>query len=308
MTEASTSPEPNPSPRNTDVVQAGALLRAARQQQGLHIAALAASIKVTPAKLEALESGRIDELPDATFARALALTICRVLKTDPAPVLALMPGAPPGSLARVDSGLNTPYRERSRRDDPAAWLPWRHPVLWLAGLLLVAAAAFVLVPNRSGLLPSLPTLDGATSPVMPPSGAGGPIPAAGSPLLQPADAASAVVVGGAVDAGTAAPLSVPVPVGAAGQATATTPAATPAAAGDTLVVRAMQATWVQATDGSGQTLMARLVPAGETVTLNPVLPVRLRIGNARGTELQFRGQPVDLSATGRDNIANITLP
>ena len=81
-----------------------------------------------------------------------------------------------------------------------------------------------------------------------------------------------------------------------------------AAADAALVLRAVQPTWVQAVDGSGQTLMARLVPAGETVALTPALPVRLRIGNAQGTELQFRGQPVDLSAAARDNIANITLP
>jgi cytoskeleton protein RodZ len=58
----------------------------------------------------------------------------------------------------------------------------------------------------------------------------------------------------------------------------------------------------------GQTLMARLVPAGETVALTPALPVRLKIGNAQGTELLFRGQPVNLATTTRDNIANITLP
>ena len=73
------------------------------------------------------------------------------------------------------------------------------------------------------------------------------------------------------------------------------------------MLRAVQATWVQATDSTGQTLMARLVPAGETVALTPALPVRLRIGNAKGTELLFRGQPVNLG-TARDNIANITLP
>ena len=54
--------------------------------------------------------------------------------------------------------------------------------------------------------------------------------------------------------------------------------------------------------------MARLVPAGETVALTPALPVRLRIGNAQGTELLFRGQPVNLSTSARDNIVNITLP
>ena len=69
---------------------AGALLRQARQAQGMHIAVLAAAIKVSQRKLEALEGDRLDELPDATFTRALAQTVCRTLKIDPAPVLALL--------------------------------------------------------------------------------------------------------------------------------------------------------------------------------------------------------------------------
>jgi cytoskeleton protein RodZ len=279
------------------------LLRAARQQQGLHIAALAAAIKVTPAKLEALEAGRLDALPDATFARALAKTVCRQLKTDPAPVLALLPGAPVGGLERVDSGLNTPFRERSSRDDASAWLPWRRPVLWVVVLLLAAAAAFVLVPAQPGLLPLAPQGDAAQQPVMPPSGAGGPTGWPDAPL-QPG-AASAPEIGSAVSAVAPAPLVDSVaPALPAMADSASAPAATADAA---LVLRAVQASWVQAVDGNGQTLMARLVPAGETVALSPALPVRLRIGNAQGTELQFRGQPVDLGKP-RDNIANITLP
>jgi cytoskeleton protein RodZ len=314
MTDTSASPESSRA-AGTDAVQAGALLRAARQQQGLHIAALAASIKVAPAKLEALESGRTQELPDATFTRALALTVCRVLKIDAAPVLALLPGAPPGSLERVDSGLNAPFRERAGRNDPAVWLPWRHPALWLAGVLVAAAVAFVLVPSQPGQLPALPALGSAAAPVMPPSGAGGPTPAAAPaavPLPTPADAASAVTVGMAPAAGPAAttppatPASAqPLPAPAVAVAAA---GATQAAADAALVLRAVQATWVQAVDGGGQTLMARLVPAGETVALTPALPVRLKIGNAQGTELLFRGQPVNLATTTRDNIANITLP
>lgn len=316
MTDTPTSPDASRSA--VDAVQAGALLRAARQQQGLHIAALAASIKVTPGKLEALESGRIQELPDATFTRALALTVCRVLKIDAAPVLALLPGAPPGSLERVDSGLNTPFRERASRGEPGAWLPWQHPVLWLAGLLLAAAAAFVLVPSQPGPLP-LP--DVAATPVMPPSGAGGPVPLS-EPAPAPAPAASAGN-GMATPSAPVAdrPASVP-PATAASAPLAAAPAnaalvtaapvtaaaASQPAADAMLVLRAVQPTWVQAVDAGGQTLMARLVPAGETVALTPALPVRLRIGNAQGTALQFRGQPVDLSAAARDNIANITLP
>ena len=56
MTDTSAIPDSDRA-AGVDAVQAGALLRAARQQKGLHNAALAASIKVTPAKLEALEAG-----------------------------------------------------------------------------------------------------------------------------------------------------------------------------------------------------------------------------------------------------------
>lgn len=283
---------------------AGAMLRAARQQQGLHIAALAAAIKVTPAKLEALEAGRYHELPDTTFARALAKTVCRVLKIDPEPVLAQMPGTPVSGLARVDGGLNTPFRERPGRVDPTLWAPWRHPVLWAVALLLVAAAAFVLVPTVSviGGAPALP--DAAPAPLMPPGGA-----ATLPPLAEP-EAAAQPEPAAADQAASAA-------VGPVGQAAATTAAAAagpaPAAAvasagGEALTLRAVQATWVQVVDGAGQTLMARLVPAGETVSLTAAPPLRLRIGNASGTELQFRGRPVDLKNLARDNIANITLP
>ena len=71
---------------------AGRLLREARERQGLHIAALAAAIKVAPKKLELLEADRFDALPDATFTRALAQTVCRALKIDPA---ATAPAPPP---------------------------------------------------------------------------------------------------------------------------------------------------------------------------------------------------------------------
>ena len=290
------------------------MLRAARQQQGLHIAALAASIKVTPAKLEALEAGRYHELPDTTFARALAKTVCRVLKIDPEPVLAQMPDTPDSGLARVDGGLNTPFRERPGRVDPTVWVPWRHPVLWAVALLLVAAAAFVLVPTVSVIGGASPFSDTAPAPVMPPSGAAALPLATDATTAAPLEAAEAASAAAgpkglaAVVPSTATATSTGIAAGSAA-ATQTAPAGVaPAAGGDALTLRAMQATWVQLSDGSGQTLMARLVPAGETVSLTAMPPLRLRIGNASGAELRFRGQLVDLKPVARDNIANITLP
>ena len=75
----------------------------------------------------------------------------------------------------------------------------------------------------------------------------------------------------------------------------------------TVHVRALQDTWVQAVDANKQTLLARMVPAGETVALSPAMPLRVRIGNVAGTELLLRGKPVDLSPGKRDNIVSLTL-
>ena len=285
---AAASPDTTPAPASG----AGGLLRAARQAQGLHIAALAAAIKVTPAKLEALEAGRFEQLPDMTFVRALALTVCRQLRIDPGPVLAQLPGAPVSRLERVDSGLNTPFRERPGHVDPAAWVPWRRPVPWLVLVLLVAAASFVLVPMRGAVLPAAQPAS-APQPVTPPS------PEASAPLVGAAPAPVVPVI-----ETVAVPASDTAHAASIGAASASAPLAS----ADLTVVRAVQDTWLQVTDAGGQVLTARLVPAGETVELAGALPLKLKIGNVRGTELRFRGQPVDLSAAARDNVANLTLP
>ena len=304
-------------PAVTEAASAGAMLRAARQQQGLHIAARAAAMKVPPARLEALEAGRYHELVDTTFARALAQAMCRALRIDPVPVMALLPGSSPDALGRVDGGLNTPFREHGGRGLPADWAPWRHPVLWLVALLLLAAAAFVLVPAGALRDPPVPA---AGAPVMPPDApASAPLGALAAPAVDAATAslptgsstgvpANAELVGAAaVSAITALPAA-----RAGGNLAAAAVAASAAVFGAgnavaTVQVRALNDTWIQAVDANQQTLLARMVPAGETVALSPAMPLRLRIGNVAGTELLLRGKPVDLSAGKRDNIVSLTL-
>ncbi len=125
---------------------AGRLLREARERQGLHIVALSAMIKVAPKKLELLEADRIDALPDATFARALAQTVCRALKIDAAPVLALLPVAG-HRLEQLGRSLNTPFRERPgalvQREGPTVA---SSPAFWITGLVLLAAVTVYLLP------------------------------------------------------------------------------------------------------------------------------------------------------------------
>lgn len=279
-----------------DAAQAGALLRAAREKQGMRLDALAMLIKVLPVKLEALEAGRIDELPDATFARALALAVCRALKIDSVPVLALMPGNRKSRLERVDEGLNTPFREHSGRlMDAQDWLPWQRPVSWLVALLLLAAAAFLLLPRSAGLD------DTSTTLIMPPADAAASAALPGTAGLA-AEAASAAAAEAPAAAAQTASAS------AAALAQTTTAVDATAISSDALSVRGLQATWVQVTDAKGRNLLARVVAQGESVVVEGVLPLKLRIGNVVGTELSFRGKPVDLSAANSNNLASLSLP
>jgi len=77
------------------------LLRRAREAAGMHVAAVAVSLKVPVRKLEALENDRLPkELGDPVFIRGLASSVCRSLKVDPQPVLERLPRHPRHGLVR----------------------------------------------------------------------------------------------------------------------------------------------------------------------------------------------------------------
>lgn len=268
---------------------AGQLMRAERERQGMHIAALAAAMKVPQAKLEALEADRLGDLPDATFARALAQSVCRSLKIDPAPVLARLPATRPVTLERVADGLNMPFRERPNRTDPVDWIPWRQPLFWAVVGLLVGAGLLVVWPQgwlqgvaRSGLLPS--------------SGqAAQPVADKSSPL--PPELVASAMAGTSVER---------IELPAATIASAVTGAAVAVSPTGTRV-RAIEQTWVQVTDAAGVVVFARLLTAGELIDLDAQAAARIRLGNARGSELTWRGQVVDLASSTRDNVATVEL-
>lgn len=327
---------------------AGNLLRQARERQGLHIAALAAAIKVAPRKLDSLENDRWDELPDATFTRALAQTVCRTLEIDPVPVLALLPSTDPGLLDTVSGSLNAPFSSRDARTGAAGAAAVR-PMALGGLLLLVAAIGVYLMPSdlwTEAERISLPAgvsapvaavasaaLDAASQALMTaeaaassasaaaaePSVAGG---AVALPALAPAvtSATASLVVASASQALADRPLPAaavqsvalvqPTAAAAAAAAIPAVAASTPvrAATGEgPAKLRALQPSWVSARDANGNVLLSRLLGTGETVSVGGSLPLSLTIGNAAGTELDFRGQKVDLTSRTRDNVARLEL-
>jgi cytoskeleton protein RodZ len=280
---------------------AGAMLRAARERQGLHIAALAAAIKVSPRKLDALENDRWHELPDATFTRALAQTVCRTLKIDARPVLDKLPAAATVALEPAEAGLNTPFRDRPGREEPGLAVAAIKPMIWGAAVLMVAAVAVYFLPP--GLFDrASPAPVTAPTPAAPPSA---PAVAAAPAASEPAPAASEAAASAPVSSGETV---FSAPVAAAEPASA---ASTPAAAAPVsglVQLRTSEASWIEVRDGRGAVLLSRNVLPGEAVGLDGVRPFSVVIGNASVTQLVYRGQAIDLVPRTRDNVARFELP
>lgn len=286
--------------RTSQASSAGAWLRNARQQRGLHIAALAVMLKVPQAKLEALEADRFDELPDATFARALATAMCRALKVDPAPVLALLPRT--GQAFDVRPGLNQPFRERGGPVDGGALAVLKRPVVWGLALLLLAAAAVYWIP--AGWLPER----GETTAAAP--AASGTVAAASAPVVEfiPAPAApepSSSSVPVTVDAPAPLPVaSAPLQV----RDVAPPPAvAASVPAGQALRVTATADSWVEVVDAKGQMLLSRVLRQGEQQDFGGAAPYKLRVGNVSGTRVEWRGAAVNLAERASNNVARLEL-
>lgn len=284
---------------------AGSLLKQARLAKGLHIAALATSIKVAPRKLELLEADRFDELPGATFTRALAQTVCRTLKIDPAPVLALLPQPAEQGLSQMSLGLNAPFRDKPGRRVPSDLQFLKNPIVLGAGVLVLASVVLYLLPagwvtevaqRGAGELDSRsppPTIE--QQPALFPPAAPASVAAAST-----ADAGSAERVT-SVAGNEAVPASAPADPGGSAAS-----AAVLASPNGVLLVRVSAQSWVEVIDGRGNALLSRLLEAGETVGLDGPSPLRVRIGNASATQVSFKGRPVELTPT-RDNVAKLEL-
>jgi cytoskeleton protein RodZ len=277
-------------------------LREAREAAGLHIAALAAALKVPVRKLEALEAGRYDELPDLTFARALASSACRHLKVDAAAVLAQIPQNAAPVLGDRESAINAPFKPASEAP-PASPLNWlSRPALLGAIVLLLAALVIVFLPKNA----SVPEPAPVAAPVVPPAAA----PAA--PLFQPA-AENTAAAGPAPEAAAteAAPAGEPAPATTPPAAANAAPAAPSAAAdagaapaeGAVLRLQASQESWAEVVNGTGTVVLQRLLQPGERVEFSAAPPYAVVLGNASGVQVSLRGRAFDAARVARNNVA-----
>jgi cytoskeleton protein RodZ len=311
-------------------LSAGALLRNAREAQGLHIAALAVALKVPVKKIEALEADRIDLLPDAVFARALAASVCRALKVDPSEILAKLPQTNTQRLNQGPQNINTPFRMPADGPSQSKLTALTKPTALAALALLLGALVLIFLPDVTkhtsdaanaavaGLKSS--TSIGSSNATGAANGTGSENPTNGTAM------GSGTPVFSTTEGGAPAPTVPGAPAerapAASQDVTASVTPSTPTVASPTLVIttdlsastaaskaaegmvvfRAKGQTWVEVIDARGQVTLRRTLQAGEAAGANGAAPLRVTVGRADQTQVLVRGKPFEDEARVRDNV------
>lgn len=310
----------------------GANLAQARAAQGMSVDDVAARLKVPRQKVQAIEAGDVAALPDLTFAKGLMRAYARMLHIDIDALLARFhakaaPPAPEVAIRRTGS-LNESFHER-RPFSTGSSSGSRGRWVWLALVIVVLAfgAVFGYDHAREWLEARQQQTPGNVTEgqgeVAPGETAGGEPGTVTAVLPQLGGADSATTEGAsAPDAAASSALAMPLaplaglpPADPATQpvAPASAPAAAaaePAASGSgEIALRFSAETWYEIRDNSGKVILGGTARAGEEVRGGGNAPYKVVIGNVKGVQSMTRdGQPVNLAAANRNNVARLTLP
>ena len=154
----------------------GELIKAGRERAGVHMAVLSVNLKVTVKQLEALEADQFDFLSGPVFARALAAKVCRFVKMDPAPVLALMPANASGLKPLNIIGADHAPAYQAHHSFSCNVFMGRSIKLWLLVLLVSLFTLFLgsnwivsvfqleASPAAMEVVPSMPPAQESTAP------------------------------------------------------------------------------------------------------------------------------------------------
>lgn len=294
---------------------AGTLIRQAREQAGLHIGALAVSLKVPVKKLEALEGDRLAELPDIVFARALAATVCRILKVDSVAVLAALPQTVTKSSGNVGGTAKPAFRSTGHNPQRSILEKLTRPFMLMGVAFAVGALALIVYPS---LEPFFTGTSGSSEIGMRSVSSATVRDNLGTsqPVLTPDQNANALAVrqapiqlgGAAVAAPASLPTLTAVDIGSTG--TAESPKLEPQAGVEMtgiLTLTSKGTSWVEVVDASRITQLRKTMAAGESLAVSGTVPLSVTVGRADTIEVQVRGKTIDLAAFTKDNVARFEV-
>ncbi|UFQ96736.1 RodZ domain-containing protein [Pseudomonas wenzhouensis] len=321
----------------------GESLRQAREIKGLSIAEVATQLNLTPQRLAQIEAGAFDKLPGHTFARGYIRAYAKLLEMDQNRLAmefdqftgADSSGSSVHALGRIEEPVR--YSQSILRLVSFLlllaligggffwWQDQGRPVASLADLGLehvevegadgttqvhsLAEPEDQAVADVQGREPSSPLLL-PVEPGQAPEDAG----AAEQPAAEVAPENAAAPIAEAANAAPAAVAAEPVAAQAAAPA-ATAPAPVPApspapavAAGQGVVnVQFTADCWTQVTDADGKVLLSALKRSGERIELVGKAPLELRLGFARGAQVTYNGESVDVAPHTTGETARLKL-
>lgn len=295
---------------------AGQMMRNAREAAGLHVAALAVSMKIPVKKLEALEADRLDLLHDAVFVRALASSVCRTLKIDPAPVLDKLPMNMAPRLNPDERGINAPFRASGETVGVSVAAFLTRPAVMIVIALLVGVAGVAFFPdikvsessvdvaapaNKLEVLPEqslvtkAPPVEMVEAPVVPQSVASE---AQGLPAPQAVSSTPAPVV---------AKLAASDPPAAAASGVARNASAPATPTTGLVVFKARATSWVKVVDAKGVVQLSKTLGAGEVAGASGQTPLSVVVGRVDMTDVEVRGNAFSLAAVAKENVARFEV-
>jgi cytoskeleton protein RodZ len=304
----------------------GATLASQREAMGWTVEQVAEQLKLAVRQVVAIEAGDYAALPSPAVTRGFVRAYAKILRLDPAPLVAMCPvdNPPPADAAGAVRGNRPTSFSHSRY--PTHGKRTSLPLAWIAGVVVVAAAGFaawhfglVKMPgsetaatNDAVVSAPAETTTGAATP------ANDPVHNPAVPLISvpaPADAnanagANAATTPAAPAATTTAPATTAVATPAttpAGTPPAATPAAVPAAGANTLVLNVREDSWIEVKPQGGKALISRLVRAGSTETVEVPGTATLVVGNPTAVTATLRGAAVALPPVPGKTISRVTI-
>ena len=322
----------------------GETLRKARESKNLAQADVAQQLNLTLRALTQVEAGAFDKLPGHTFARGYIRAYAKFLELDQDRLVADFDaytgtdsaGSSVHALGRIEEPTHLAqsllrfvsvglllgllavsffwWQEQSTRKDSDAAVSRAlehvevesadgtteiHPLDEPEDQAVADGQAQIVEP-ASEIAPELaaqtattaPAADTATSASQP------------APVAEPAAAVVAPVA-----EVPAAPVSAALPgVTPVVEAPVSAPAPVQAAAGQALVnIQFTANCWTQLTDANGKVLFSALKRAGESLELAGKPPLELRLGFARGAQVSYNGQVVDVAPYTSGETARMKL-
>ena len=258
----------------------GAELRAARLRLGWKLPDVSANLRIRLPYLEAIEEGRVADLPGNAYAVGFLRAYANVLGLDAAEVARRFRAEAHEVNRKPVLSFPAPVPERGV---PAG-------AVVLLGVLIAAgsyAAWYKLSGDRSPPVVTIPVVPERLAPLAdragPPSN---PSPQVASVLLPPAPVASAPPLQPPPQPAAVVPPRAPTVVTPPAPVAPTPPAETAR-----MVVHGKADAWVQVRDPKGPVLLNRMLKAGESWPVPGGAKLLLTTGNAGGTEVVTDGVP-----------------